>query len=569
MIMDFEGVANEIIEQSIRSAICIDDKFVEPYSSGSEEGYDIHTPEKMYRSFRDKNCSLDIYRFKNTDEWEEKKEYIFKNRDLLILDWELKDPGIFEDSLNILKEAIELDSLPFVIIYTHEKNVDNIKLQIHSFFESNCSNNSTRDDLYGELCEELDEQFESLDSHKMFESIADELKQYILVPTPQKRGIRTKINRTMMEYFPERRDSGTFFKKLKSSCKEIFKLEDDDEILKLLGFHLNNAIAGNGQTLYSVIPIESFENSFLINNTNVIVYHKPNSFSDREENTILPEDIYSKFAESVKKQPHNFLALLSLEMKNLYLNNSGIIGNELYGVDERAFFYHQNNLKSEDQFYDFLSTLWRNELLIFNSTKTPKLFSVLEDYKTSQGIDARVSDFKEKHHEEFLDELVKLNYHYSFSRTERDSNDKIRFGDLFILTLDGEADIDKFLLCITPHCDCVAPKKVNNKLYFVTGKESKPRYSLENAEKEYFSFIIFDEKPICIEWNDRPFTIHIHEENNMISRPIRLKSHNKEYFYSYKENLKENYAQRIANNSFSMASRVGINLVNIEESSES
>ncbi|MCP4147184.1 MAG: hypothetical protein GY757_05485 [bacterium] len=58
--MNFDAVARKIVANSIRSAICIDDKFVEPYAQckGSVKVQEI--PRKLKESFRKSNCSLDI-----------------------------------------------------------------------------------------------------------------------------------------------------------------------------------------------------------------------------------------------------------------------------------------------------------------------------------------------------------------------------------------------------------------------------------------------------------------------------------------------------------------------------
>jgi hypothetical protein len=126
-------VANEIIQNAIHSAICVDNAFVEPYSDAVIGG-DKETPKKLFESFRKSNCSLDIYRYLDMSKWERDREYVLGNRDLLILDWELTGDPPFRDALKILWEAVKLPSLPFVLIYTQEPNISLIELNIHSVF---------------------------------------------------------------------------------------------------------------------------------------------------------------------------------------------------------------------------------------------------------------------------------------------------------------------------------------------------------------------------------------------------------------------------------------------------
>ena len=252
-------------------------------------------------------------------------------------------------------------------------------------------------------------------------------------------------------------------------------------------------------------------------------------------------------------------------MKNLYQEHSGIIGRELYGIDEVAFFHHQKNLNSEDDFYDFLRTLWRDQLSAFDFIQNPKLFSVLEEYKKEHDIETKIKLCKKDNLEILEKDLVKLNYHYSFLQMDRKENNSVRFGDMFLLSkdTDGKEDIG-FVLCITPHCDCLHPENSHNKFHFVFGNKSPIKKGLDSAESEFNSFLIYDGKPICVSWTGKPFTLYIPAAQNNISNSIQVEYHGSAHCLSYTKTQKENYTQRIANRAFSCASRVGINLAELK-----
>ncbi|WP_135606451.1 response regulator receiver domain [Methanococcoides sp. NM1] len=563
--MDFETIANEIVEQSIRSAICIDDKFVEPYATKSGDGDDDDTPKKLLISFRDKGCSLDVYRYTTPEHWNSNKNFILNNRDLLILDWELDNSSNYKEPLEILWNAVELESLPFVIIYTQMPDFTEIEININSFFANFTFNTHEMEVAYETFCSKLEDDTDISDPNKTFESMSSILKDYATSSDDDKIIIMKEIQKQLKEEV-DSREIGNFMKTFVRAGGDILSLSKFEDIIMLIAYQVNNAEVSNKDNNYKVITVEGVENSFIINNTTIVIYHKPKSIDDKTSAT-LPEDVYSQFAQSIHKYPRNFLALLSLEMKNIFRNNSGIIGNELYGINEVAFFFHRQSLGSEDEFHDFLRNCWGDELSTFSSTQTPKLFTVFDKYIDLNDIGPKIEAYRSDDRTKFLNELAKLNYHYSFSKVEIKEDDKIHFGDIFTLSegQNGEK-FKRFMLCITPHCDCHRPDKINNHLYFVSGHQCNIEIGLHDAESEYFSFMINDDdEPICIQWTGKPFTFHIDNADNNSSNAIKVTYGKDENYLSYKATQKENYTQRIANHSFSYASRVGINLVNTRE----
>jgi len=107
--MSFNTIADQIIQDSIVSSLYIDDKVVEPFESITEANASYFEVSKgLYSSFKEKNKSLDFYKFQLNKNWKDDADYIFKNRDLLVLDWQLDDKKELRqtDTLEILKRAL-------------------------------------------------------------------------------------------------------------------------------------------------------------------------------------------------------------------------------------------------------------------------------------------------------------------------------------------------------------------------------------------------------------------------------------------------------------------------------
>ncbi|HEX8266292.1 MAG TPA: response regulator receiver domain, partial [Pyrinomonadaceae bacterium] len=108
--MPFTNTAKKIIEDSILSSLYIDDKIVEPFEKATDKNKKYYNVSKgLYSSFKKKNKSIDFYKFKAQRDWRSDADYIFRNRDLLVLDWQLDDAKDLKqtDTLEILRRAVE------------------------------------------------------------------------------------------------------------------------------------------------------------------------------------------------------------------------------------------------------------------------------------------------------------------------------------------------------------------------------------------------------------------------------------------------------------------------------
>ncbi len=154
--------------------------------------------------------------------------------------------------------------------------------------------------------------------------------------------------------------------------------------------------------------------------------------------------------------------------------------------------------------------------------------------------------------------MGKLNCFYNMLiSTTRDRC--IGFGDMFNLKKDG-ATIDRYILCITTHCDCLYPDKLGNNFYFIEGNKYNLSEGLNDGDAGFNTFIEDASKNniICIKWKDKPITIYIPDDSNCTTADIPINIEPEKYIATYNGTLKENYAQRMANRAFSYPLHVGI-----------
>jgi len=156
-------------------------------------------------------------------------------------------------------------------------------------------------------------------------------------------------------------------------------------------------------------------------------------------------------------------------------------------------------------------------------------------------------------------DLGRLNCFYNLLVASKEGRN-IGFGDIFRLKVDYN-NTNRYLLCITAHCDCLYPaEKLNNNFYFIEGNKDNITNGLIEGDEGFNSFIEdrANSDIICIMWKDKPITIYVPNENNNINTEISINIGSKEYTACYEVTLKENYAQRMANRAFTYPLHVGI-----------
>jgi hypothetical protein len=134
--MTYQETATQIIKESIKSAIFIDENARDIFSDYKEDApYEEGLSVELYNSFKEQGISLAIQKFENGQhENTELIDYLFKGRDLVLLDWKLDGKYGEDYSLIFLKEIIKRKNIHFCVIYTSEPQIENIYTNILTYF---------------------------------------------------------------------------------------------------------------------------------------------------------------------------------------------------------------------------------------------------------------------------------------------------------------------------------------------------------------------------------------------------------------------------------------------------
>lgn len=554
--MSFDDVAKEVIKNSIRSAICIDDRYVSAYSTDTDPSLNHEEPRKLYNSFREMGqCDLDIYQFKTLKEsW--KREYMIPNKDLMILDWELDqntEPK-YLDTLQILADVIVSNQIPFVVVYTNAndlKKVSKILLSHFNFLKRGFAFDSiisSLNDVIGKMPHgDSDIDFETfLEEPKILELFFEylfffqrkaEIKDSILNEVKREMGLEKVNNRGICAAIAK-------------SLKDIVPGEKD--YIKILALTALNQNDKQVSESFNIERVEADEPIFKINNTTVLIYHK-----SENGDGVKPENLFDVFSKAIIANPHNYLSLLSLELKDQLRKEFSRIGTRFSEINEKAFFYHMQNFRNAKEstfnkrgIYDFVIKSWMQDLNAQTlDCKSEVVGLIDEGFRRAGEIPTEIEG-------SLQDALIKYSAFISTSHL-KSSDKKIKFGDIF-----KNNTTDDFFLCITPHCDCVNPEeKIKSNFYFIKGWVIKNpddiKKAINKAEQGYYSFLNIENQAICIDWSCKPFTAYI--PNNNIEK-LSITYLDKKLTLDYITTLKENFAQRLSNESFGYGYRVGIDL---------
>jgi len=531
----FNEVAQAIIDETIKSAILIDDSIPKPFS-GETEVVDIC--QSMYESFHDKQCSLDFYKYTNEsdNEIENKVKLLFERKDLLVLDWELNstEPK-YKSTLDIINRAVYTDNLHFICIYSKVGDkTDDIFYKIMSYFSGN--NLDQIENLNTEVGNLLEA--DGSDYTEIIDSIKSSFKELTLGVLSAKE-ISVTLGNSM-----NKKTYGQFRKILND------KLPQNKSYCSLsrFGFIINDELLYKSDPKDVYLRCNHMGNYLQINNTLISVFPK----------TTPAKDLYEQFCNAIINANDNFLTIMSLELRNQLLERSAFIGKDLSKVDEKAFFHHMETINPDYSFYEFLISLWSAQNTTFLHEQIPQIFSTLSEYKVNKGIDLN----NQGNLQLFENDLTKLNYFYN-TDYKSSKNDKVGFGDIFSVY---DKDIFKYyLICITPHCDCLHPDNINGFYHFVRGAKTSYQIALNKPESSFTSFIKEKDNYVPIEWTDKPFTLYLCEDQRICGEdPKKVIIGEDTLDIKFLCKIKDNYAQRIANNAFAHPIRVGITFAEIK-----
>lgn len=512
----------KIVTSSIKSVIFIDEKALENYQKKSlhfisEEELSIN----LNNNFKKKGISLSVHKFKESDLTDiNRLDYFFKRRDLVLLDWKLDGNNGEEYSLNLLSKVVKQKHIHFCCIYTSEANygeiINNISTYFSGYNKEYYDNIIAALDVYKEANEELFNQI-SFDNYT--------------------------TNATLFNNF--RVDDG----QLPLLIKQVTNLSDFGKALVQVKYAFS---VYHKSDIINPIPSHINRTNYTLNINNTIITIIP-----KTENSAVK--ILNKLYRQIHKSENCFSQILGLDMQNSFSEQTSFIDRNLLNTSLDTILHHRKELLKRGGDYEFelfiKEILQEQAKLTLNNAELVILESAFlnrESIKSRK----RISD----------SDLSILNTFYNGSFLK--NKDVLNFGDIFY-----DIDACLYYLCITPLCDCLYPENIKNNFFFVSGsKVPNIDLALKTGDGNFKSYI---DEGTCIKWtkpvNDwskgdyiKPLQLHIPNpkiiNNNILVQYINEGCHvssNLNYVFT----LKNQYAQRIANHTFSHPLRVGVDFV--------
>jgi hypothetical protein len=518
--MTYQDTATQIIKESIKSAIFIDENALPIYEQLPETPQPEQTRSiELFRKFRVSGITLDVHKFSVGDEVNAiTTNYLFDRRDLVLLDWKLNNNEGEEYSLKLLADIVKRPHIHFCAIYTTQTKFDDIFWNILSYFSDTSS--VDYEDIELELASDRDEIVQLMPEIKKLSSIRFEKGVGAIYGKFVKdhKDLIGRIN----EFVSGTKGLCALIKAGNAFSKEI----KSDEILPC-----PSMISEDMKTL-------------TIENTLVTILNKDSN---------KPDNLISNFSNQVSNSPFSFLHLLGLEANQILTNKSAFIDPKLLAISKEGFLFHRN--QNKEGFSDFIKdVLIENARLNFRGEKLSLLDDEMLDALSQEKI--RITD----------PEIQAMNVFYNSILIDKDHD--LGFGDVF------KKD-NKFYVCITALCDCLTPKK--NKFYFAEGEKIKLNEALKLGDGAFISYLTTGE---IVRWsapNDdknvalnmpiyiKPIEFTIIDKHIKAGK-ISLRSLNEqavidEVEVEYITTIKQGYTQRIANHAFTYPVRVGIDFV--------
>jgi hypothetical protein len=550
MNLNFNAVATSIIQKSIKSSIYIDDLLAEPFSEVSVEDKYYQISKGINKSFKDSKKPIDFYKYSVNGNWIDDSEYLFKCRDLLILDWQLiPTDGLAQlETLKILREAVNTGNLHFISIYTDRHEFSIIFYFIKGFFNPHYDENLVKN--FSEFKNSINEDgIHDYFNNNFVGSIKGIFIELALAEESSKKPLMDKIKKEVQAHLDFEQDKARYG----SFAKFLRTIHRDQELAcEALGFIFNQALYSEKDDVFYDCKTPFHNEDFILVNHTIIQISK--------KGDPKPEELFETFTKALVKVCGNFLTMMSLEIRNLVRESSGFIGKDVDTINEAAFFYHREQNKHE--FYNFLIEIWKSQSISFIYESYSKLQTLKpelwDNYKTDSQIDNKIEELVQDKGN-FHESLHQLNYYYNVLNVKREVSDSIKFGDVFISSDAMGNSTGDFYLCITAHCDCLQPANIYNNFYFIRGnKHPSLEQALIEGDEGFNSFIKDAEhKSIVIKWNPKPIILNL-PDVCIIGKTFDVQLGDKNLKFNYLSTLKENYGQRMANNAFSHAMRVGI-----------
>lgn len=522
--MEIRNAYEKIVRDSLQHVACIDDDFIDPYvcTEATEEEKQRFT-QTMYENLKDRcDGHVELLRY-HGDIDDRKLDKCMRNKDLLVLDWELTG-GNDKPVLEIIAKAIGLQ-IPFVCIYTNRPDVENIYPVICDYF-SGYTNSSVQD-----ACERW------MDAGVFEEEFKADVEELFT-------GSHRKIYELKKRLGQESEEMKEILRGLKY---------DKIESWRPLWLKWKHAILPDRPVPTAANPDNK---AVIIDGKIIICLSKSGSGAKK---SVCIDELISSIASHITDVPNSVFDIIWLNYTNSLRRVLQARTNLFSGIDSKALGYLANGLldESTETFDDFMKGLYRDEIMdCLDARKADLPECIINDIK---------KDYSVSEPDNIAKQLMELNEKITVNHLYSGVRHKVDFGDIFVVNQDGAEET--FWLCVTAKCECLREKKIDNNYLFIHGRRMKnPSKALKNAESEFRSFIKYKGEVVSVGWFRKLRSVYIRTGENVIAgigASITGSYQGKDLNYTYICNLKENYAQRMANGAFSEGNRVGITLAQI------
>lgn len=543
--MTYDQRANSILKDAIKSAIYIDEKAKSFYELESVPQNNIE--EKLsidlYNNFKENGISLEVHKFKPADLTNQDiLNFITDNRDFVILDWKLNGQIGEEYSLKLLSNIIEAKHINFSAIYTSIDTLDEVLMNILSYFSGKSY------EYYEEIKEILElEDFEK-DIIEIFNSI--------------------NINRANLPIVKKLR--GQLYHKDRSIVAKIKEItgETDDTCAIIRSSIALSKTYKSDKELCCPSHVDFVNKIVVINNTIITILNK----DQNDANSLL-----NNFKKHIINNVESYNQLLGIELYNHLFRTSAITNDTIMTFSKDALIHHRRNLKKEDNGHFFNSFI--DEILL------EKISLSLRNRNSLLLDDLLLNQFEQELDPSYDDQVAlhKMNVFYNSFFLDK-AGKTINFGDVFLMEENANhKSKPKYLICITALCDCLRPQdKIRSNYYFAEGKNINKDIALQLGDGAFISYL---PKDITILWSDisiddlkktyapvyiKPLQYKVFEDSNTIDDNNNINVHyldkkgeTKSEKLTYLGTIRPNYTQRIANHAFSYPIRVGVDFVKI------
>lgn len=520
----FRQTAREVVDNSIQKVFCLDDDYVEPYSTSDGN---LEISKEMYNELTNSGKLVSLKKY---DESFNSSTHDF-DYDLVILDWQLtNDSSKYKETLKIINQLVN-SQMRFISIYT-DGNLEEVLIQVAAYF--NIVTKSNKEELfedYEDFCEAFSDD----------EELLEEIKAYYF-SGKDKEEIRKKVftNSNIRKAFCD------LHKVAKDRISTTLSKEDLIDIIGVISYATDLPSVNNEDIKISIL--EGEKEVFKLGNSIITLMKKENG-SSGEEGTVRPENIISKIGEYISKTPNQYMSIVWLELMTKFSKESKTLMSGYRNVDEKLFIHYLNE-HGEDSVNNVLIDETAHLLVNDFDLKTIK---DKDKYVEQNGIVINEDDLAARPNEfHRFNSLLTLNHSDKVFENRR-----IQFGDILYKVVENNK---QYFLCITPHCDCAEPSKVKNNYTFVKGQNIKNEVTYTEPDTGFFSYINLGSEILPIEWGNKIQMIKF--ESIISDREIigsNLEGDREKYFLV--SNQKENFTQRVANESTNYTNRVGVSLL--------